>query len=485
MPQDAPPAFFSYSRDDSEFALRLAEDLKAAGARVWLDQLDIQPGQRWARAVQDALNNSPRVLVILSPSSVSSTNVDDEVNFALEEHKTIIPVLYRDCNVPFQLRPFQYVDFRNDYARGLKVMLKTLGVEQQAAVSVAAAAVPEERQPVVSNAVEQARLEEGRKQAAVEKARLERQERERLVAAEKARLEQQERERRVAAEQASLQLPAARVRAEQARLEEERRKAAEQRLEEERQQAAEQARLDEERKRAAAEKARLEQERERIERERGGAVAPSLAIGQPALKIALAACGILVVALVVYWATRPKQQEQGTQVSEVQTHPSTPPPSTEVSSGSAAAPDKTAADGATAGKAAVDKTMVSLSVEAMCEKGDDYYYGRRGVPKDYQQAVSWYRKAAEAGNAEGMDKLGWMYKHGWGVALDYQQAVGWYRKAAEAANPWGMFHLGGMYENGDGVGKDYQQAVTLYRKAAQLGNQYAKDALKRLGESTQ
>ena len=48
---DAPTAFFSYSRDDSEFALRLAEDLKAAGAGVWIDQLDIQPGQRWARAM--------------------------------------------------------------------------------------------------------------------------------------------------------------------------------------------------------------------------------------------------------------------------------------------------------------------------------------------------------------------------------------------------------------------------------------------------
>ena len=125
MPTDAPTAFFSYSRDDSEFVLRLAEDLKAAGANVWLDQLDIQPGQRWARAVQDALNHAPRMLVILSPSSAESTHVDDEVNFALEEHKTVIPVLYKDCKVPFQLRPFQYVDFRTDYARGLKVMLKT------------------------------------------------------------------------------------------------------------------------------------------------------------------------------------------------------------------------------------------------------------------------------------------------------------------------------------------------------------------------
>jgi hypothetical protein len=131
-------AFFSYSRDDSEFALRLAEDLKAARANVWLDQLDIAPGQRWARAVQDALNNCHRLLVILSPSSVGSSNVEDEVAFALEEHKTVIPVFYRDCKVPFQLRPFQYVDFRADYDRGLKTLLRTLGVEQQTVAAGAA-----------------------------------------------------------------------------------------------------------------------------------------------------------------------------------------------------------------------------------------------------------------------------------------------------------------------------------------------------------
>jgi hypothetical protein len=91
-----------------------------------LDQLDIVPGQRWARAVQEALNNAQRVLVILSPSSVNSTNVEDEVTFALEENKTVIPVLYRDCKIPFQLRPFQYIDFRGDYGNGLRVMLKTL-----------------------------------------------------------------------------------------------------------------------------------------------------------------------------------------------------------------------------------------------------------------------------------------------------------------------------------------------------------------------
>lgn len=55
MSQAAPVAFFSYCREDSDFALRLAGDLKEAGASVWLDQLDIVPGQRWDRAVEDAL----------------------------------------------------------------------------------------------------------------------------------------------------------------------------------------------------------------------------------------------------------------------------------------------------------------------------------------------------------------------------------------------------------------------------------------------
>ena len=43
-----------YSREDSEFALRLAEDLKAAGASVWLDQLSISsPARPWDSAIEE------------------------------------------------------------------------------------------------------------------------------------------------------------------------------------------------------------------------------------------------------------------------------------------------------------------------------------------------------------------------------------------------------------------------------------------------
>lgn len=125
-------AFISYCRIDSEFALRLAGDLKVAGASVWLDQLDIAKGDRWDRSVEDALINCTRMLVILSPASANSTNVMDEVSFALEEGKAVIPVIYRDCKVPFRLRRLQYADFRQDYLRALQDLLATFAPRQRA-----------------------------------------------------------------------------------------------------------------------------------------------------------------------------------------------------------------------------------------------------------------------------------------------------------------------------------------------------------------
>ena len=57
----------------------------------------------------------------------------------------------------------------------------------------------------------------------------------------------------------------------------------------------------------------------------------------------------------------------------------------------------------------------------------------RGVAQDYTQAVFWYRKAAEQGDASAQDGLGEIYDNGYGVRQDYAQAVAWYRKAAVPA----------------------------------------------------
>ena len=120
-------AFLSYAREDADFVLRLAKDLRMGGAGVWIDQLDISPGQRWDRAVEDALAKCLELVVILSPAAVESTNVMDEVSLALEDGKTVVPVLHSQCKVPFRLRRLQYVDLSLDYKAGLDRLLETLG----------------------------------------------------------------------------------------------------------------------------------------------------------------------------------------------------------------------------------------------------------------------------------------------------------------------------------------------------------------------
>ncbi len=194
MAAEPQTAFFSYSRDDSEFALRLAEDLKDAGAYVWMDQLDLVGGQRWAQTVQEALEKCPLLLIVLSPSSVSSTNTMDEVTFALDEKKTVVPVLLHDCKIPYRLRSLHHIDFRSDHARGLKAVLKALGVEPQApaAGSAAHSAVPKDAAADISDAEKRKRAAELQRpvqdeKRTTEQARLEAQEREHLAAEKKAR----------------------------------------------------------------------------------------------------------------------------------------------------------------------------------------------------------------------------------------------------------------------------------------------------------
>jgi hypothetical protein len=129
-------AFVSYSRDDEEFALRFAKDLQAADVKIWIDQIELPLGEPWDSSIQEALQSASIVLVILSPSAVESENVLDEVSFAIDEKKTIIPVLYRDCTVPFRLRRLQYVDFRSNYGDRLQQLATRLGRAQPSRVTV-------------------------------------------------------------------------------------------------------------------------------------------------------------------------------------------------------------------------------------------------------------------------------------------------------------------------------------------------------------
>jgi hypothetical protein len=125
------PTFISYSRADSSFAVKLARDLKSAGFDVWLDQLDIPTGARWDDEVEAALEACKIFMIILSPESLQSQNVKDEVGYAIDSGKDILPVKIKSGEIPFRLRRFQYVDFSkqsyNENLKEIKSLLTAMG----------------------------------------------------------------------------------------------------------------------------------------------------------------------------------------------------------------------------------------------------------------------------------------------------------------------------------------------------------------------
>jgi hypothetical protein len=128
--------FFSYSRNDSETILNIAKELRQAGATIWLDQLDIKPGSRWDDEIEGALQSSGTLIVAMTKSSVASQNVMDEVSYALEEGKKVVPILLEECEIPFRLRRLQYSDFCLDYKNGMKSLSEVLGLDKEVAAKL-------------------------------------------------------------------------------------------------------------------------------------------------------------------------------------------------------------------------------------------------------------------------------------------------------------------------------------------------------------
>ena len=118
--------FLSYSRSDERFALRLAKDLRAHGVAMWVDQLDIRPSQHWDRAIERAVSACRGLVVILSPRSVASDNVADEISFAIDSGKSVLPVMIEKCVLPLRITRMHVVDATGVYDKALRQCLAEL-----------------------------------------------------------------------------------------------------------------------------------------------------------------------------------------------------------------------------------------------------------------------------------------------------------------------------------------------------------------------
>jgi hypothetical protein len=125
--------FICYAREDENFVLKLAENLKRHGVRVWLDQWDIPPGADWDEAIDEAISKCAQFLIVLSQAAKESPEVKGELHAALSRKKPILPVLYRTCSIPRQLLTTHYVDFTArglDDGAALGKVLDALGVSE-------------------------------------------------------------------------------------------------------------------------------------------------------------------------------------------------------------------------------------------------------------------------------------------------------------------------------------------------------------------
>jgi uncharacterized protein len=103
-------------------------------------------------------------------------------------------------------------------------------------------------------------------------------------------------------------------------------------------------------------------------------------------------------------------------------------------------------------------------------------YQREPAVQNLEEALHWYRKAAET-YGPGMADLAHLYATGTGVPQDYAEAAKWYRKAVEQDGYSGQYELGLLYEQGFGVAQDRDKAMEFYYGAAARNNA---DAQRRL-----
>lgn len=134
--------FISHASADKPFVDRLASDLAQRGISLWYDKLDLRIGDSVPGKINEGLASSKYFIIVLSPRSVSSRWVQEELNAALmravaSSGTFLLPALYQDCDIPPLVKHRKYADFRNDYSMGLADILDLFGRDVDVSNSLA------------------------------------------------------------------------------------------------------------------------------------------------------------------------------------------------------------------------------------------------------------------------------------------------------------------------------------------------------------
>jgi len=100
---DEPYIFVCYAHEDAGTVYPELQQLRDAGVNIWYDE-GIPPGANWRAQIGGALDGAEKVLFYASSASMASDHCNREINYALDEDKSIVPVLLDDSPLPADLK---------------------------------------------------------------------------------------------------------------------------------------------------------------------------------------------------------------------------------------------------------------------------------------------------------------------------------------------------------------------------------------------
>ena len=118
--------------------------------------------------------------------------------------------------------------------------------------------------------------------------------------------------------------------------------------------------------------------------------------------------------------------------------------------------------------AEIQSRAMGGDVKAQLELALRYRDGK-GVTKDDKQAMQWAHKAADAGNADAMDFVGFAYLRGAVIKRNPAIAIAYFKAAADGSAQ-AAFNLGQCYFGAQGTEQDCPKALEWWKKAAERGH---------------
>jgi hypothetical protein len=88
--------FISYSRMDKPTADAVCATLEQNGIRCWIAPRDVLPGMEWGKAIVNAIHNSQFMVVVFTARANQSDHVSREVERAVAQGISIIPLRIED-----------------------------------------------------------------------------------------------------------------------------------------------------------------------------------------------------------------------------------------------------------------------------------------------------------------------------------------------------------------------------------------------------